>query len=80
MIGLPTDFQHTVHIGSSDVELNNSAVTALQNQMQSKGGYETSYASVKVIFCAILATNRQIYYVNENTNLFSHNFTSLFYR
>lgn len=50
MIGLPTDFQHTVHIGSSDVELNNSAVTALQNQMQSKGGYETSYASVKAFW------------------------------
>lgn len=48
MIGLPTDFQHTAHIGSTDFELNNSAITALQNQMQSKGGYETSYASLKV--------------------------------
>ncbi|XP_065210978.1 CDC42 small effector protein homolog [Planococcus citri] len=47
MIGLPTDFQHTIHIGSNDIELNNSAVRALQNQMQSKGGYETSYTALK---------------------------------
>lgn len=48
MIGFPTDFQHTAHIGSNDLELNNSAVTALQNRMQSKGGYETSYTALKV--------------------------------
>ena len=49
MIGLPTDFQHTIHIGSNDIELNNTAVRALQNQMQSKGGYETSYTALKVL-------------------------------
>lgn len=48
MIGLPTDFQHTIHIGSNDIELNNTAVRALQNHMQSKGGYETSYTALKV--------------------------------
>ncbi|XP_064388585.1 CDC42 small effector protein 2-A-like [Halichondria panicea] len=39
LIGLPTDFHHTGHIGSSDfgtVDLSN-----VQSQMQSKGGSET---------------------------------------
>lgn len=48
MIGFPTDFQHTAHIGSNDVELDNSSMTALQNRMQSKGGYETAYTALKV--------------------------------
>lgn len=43
MIGEPTNFQHTGHIGSRDVELPGHQLTALQNQMRSKGGYETSY-------------------------------------
>nr|CAD7397000.1 unnamed protein product [Timema cristinae] len=48
MIGEPTNFQHTGHIGSGDVDLGNSHLRAIQNQMQSKGGYETAFA-VKVI-------------------------------
>jgi len=48
MIGSPTNFQHTGHIGSGDVDLGNSHLRAIQNQMQSKGGYETAFTTVKV--------------------------------
>lgn len=50
MIGEPTNFQHTGHIGSRDVELPGHQLAALQNQMRSKGGYESSY---KVFFLII---------------------------
>ncbi|KAI4468692.1 cdc42 small effector protein [Holotrichia oblita] len=43
MIGEPTNFQHTAHIGSRDVEMPNDQLTALHMQMKSKGGYETTY-------------------------------------
>lgn len=43
MIGEPTNFQHTGHIGSRDVEMPGHQLVALQNQMRSKGGYEVSY-------------------------------------
>lgn len=43
MIGNPTNFQHTGHIGSRDVEMPGDQLTALQNQMKSKGGYESTY-------------------------------------
>lgn len=39
MIGNPTNFVHTGHIGSADVELSSHHLNSLQNQMQSKGGY-----------------------------------------
>ncbi|KAL0269740.1 UNVERIFIED_CONTAM: hypothetical protein PYX00_007374 [Menopon gallinae] len=48
MIGNPTNFQHTVHIGSGDIQTENSHLNALQSQMQSKGGYGKVLA-VKVI-------------------------------
>ncbi|XP_014250398.1 CDC42 small effector protein homolog [Cimex lectularius] len=48
MIGEPTNFRHTGHIGSEDVDLGNTQLHAIQNQMQSKGGYETSVSAVKV--------------------------------
>ncbi|XP_047003902.1 CDC42 small effector protein homolog [Schistocerca americana] len=44
MIGEPTNFQHTCHIGSGDADIANSHLQAIQNQMQSKGGYETAFA------------------------------------
>ncbi|CAH1393425.1 CDC42 small effector protein homolog [Halyomorpha halys] len=44
MIGEPTNFQHTGHIGSGDIELVNSQLRAIQKQMQSKGGYELALA------------------------------------
>ena len=49
MIGNPTNFRHTAHVGSSDFDnSNNSSTTTgssdnmglLQNQMKSKGGYD----------------------------------------
>ncbi|XP_070178229.1 CDC42 small effector protein 2-A-like [Littorina saxatilis] len=43
MIGLPTDFRHTAHIGSSDVSrntVNSNSLHSVQNQMSSKGDYE----------------------------------------
>lgn len=52
MIGEPTNFQHTGHIGSGDVELGNSRLRAIQNQMQSKGGYETAFTTVKACWVA----------------------------
>lgn len=42
MIGAPTNFKHTVHIGSSDVGVDMSKLQVIHGQMQSKGGYETS--------------------------------------
>ncbi|XP_075984628.1 CDC42 small effector protein Spec2 [Anticarsia gemmatalis] len=47
MIGAPTNFQHTGHIGSTDVDIPSSLLHSMQNQMQSKGGYEMAYG-VKV--------------------------------
>lgn len=43
MIGNPTDFQHTVHIGSGDVQMETAHLNALQHQMQSKGGYKKAF-------------------------------------
>ncbi|XP_045583561.1 CDC42 small effector protein homolog [Procambarus clarkii] len=40
MIGEPTNFVHTGHIGSSDVQMANNQLAQLQSQMKSKGGYE----------------------------------------
>jgi hypothetical protein len=51
MIGSPTNFQHTGHIGSGDVDTGNSRLRAIQNQMQSKGGYETAFSTVQVKHC-----------------------------
>ncbi|GAB1610692.1 CDC42 small effector protein 2-like [Argonauta hians] len=56
MIGLPTNFQHTSHVGSGDVgnrsfispvtgeENCRKHLTSIQNQMSSKGGYDTNNA------------------------------------
>jgi len=40
MIGNPTNFVHTGHIGSNDAELSSQHLTIIQSQMQSKGGYD----------------------------------------
>lgn len=50
MIGNPTNFVHTGHIGSRDVEMPGEQQIALQNQMKSKGGYEPTF---KVSLCII---------------------------
>lgn len=39
MIGNPTNFVHTGHIGSADIEQSSHHLNSLQHQMQSKGGY-----------------------------------------
>lgn len=39
MIGMPTDFKHTGHIGSGDMA-SGSDLGSIQGQMQSKGGYQ----------------------------------------
>ncbi|XP_064644977.1 CDC42 small effector protein 2-like [Lineus longissimus] len=39
MIGLPTDFRHTGHIGSGEMS-NGTQLNSIQKQMSSKGGYE----------------------------------------
>jgi len=43
-IGLPTNFQHTGHIGSGEVA-SGFDVHQVQNSMQSKGGYEATMTS-----------------------------------
>lgn len=43
-IGLPTNFQHTGHIGSGEVATGFD-VHQVQNSMQSKGGYSESGAN-----------------------------------
>ncbi|KAA0201736.1 hypothetical protein HAZT_HAZT002015 [Hyalella azteca] len=40
MIGAPTNFVHTAHIGSDDVGVPGSQLVQLQQQMKSKGGYD----------------------------------------
>ena len=40
MIGVPSNVQHTGHIGSSDV--GSGDMNSVQNQMESKGGYDHS--------------------------------------
>lgn len=39
MIGQPTEFRHTAHIGSGEAR-NSLNLTSVQNQMSSKGGYD----------------------------------------
>lgn len=39
MIGQPTEFRHTAHIGSGEAR-NSINLTAVQNQMSGKGGYD----------------------------------------
>ena len=47
LISGPTNFQHTGHIGSGDLNMASAHLTAIQTQMQGKGGYETTFG-VKV--------------------------------
>lgn len=39
---------HTGHIGSNDAELSTNHLSAIQNQMQSKGGYDMNSLRVQV--------------------------------
>uniref|UniRef100_A0A4W5MKQ8 CRIB domain-containing protein n=1 Tax=Hucho hucho TaxID=62062 RepID=A0A4W5MKQ8_9TELE len=40
MIGEPTNFVHTTHVGSGDMGVGLSSVNSVQAQMKSKGGYQ----------------------------------------
>ncbi|TRY83225.1 hypothetical protein DNTS_032504 [Danionella cerebrum] len=53
MIGEPTNFVHTAHVGSGDVFSGINSVNSIQNQMQSKGGYVGE--ALSVLWCAICA-------------------------
>ncbi|XP_035538235.1 CDC42 small effector protein 2-like [Morone saxatilis] len=39
MIGEPTNFVHTTHVGSGDMGIGLASVDLVQAQMKSKGGY-----------------------------------------
>ncbi|CAN7940560.1 unnamed protein product [Ixodes pacificus] len=47
MIGNPTNFQHTAHVGSGDMSVH---LNALQNQMASKGGYDNDTRAALAAF------------------------------
>ena len=49
MIGNPTDFRHTAHIGSSDFQQPQDNFSLLQTQMKSKGGYNVMCNSVPYV-------------------------------
>lgn len=40
MIGSPTNFRHTAHVGSNDVSENTNCLSSIQMQMSTKGGYD----------------------------------------
>lgn len=44
-----SDSPHTGHIGSNDAELSTNHLSAIQNQMQSKGGYDMNSLRVQVL-------------------------------
>jgi hypothetical protein len=47
MIGHPTDFRHTAHVGSSDfLSMSSNTTNVLQRQMCSKGDYEAPSINV----------------------------------
>ncbi|XP_018600392.1 CDC42 small effector protein 2 [Scleropages formosus] len=48
MIGEPTNFVHTAHVGSGDLFSGMNSVNSIQNQMQSKGGYAADALPVNV--------------------------------
>lgn len=55
MIGAPTNFKHTVHIGSSDVGVDMSKLHVIHGHMQSKGGYEASIEVTTVLLIELLS-------------------------
>ncbi|PIK48510.1 hypothetical protein BSL78_14612 [Apostichopus japonicus] len=77
MIGLPQNFQHTVHLGSGDMTASqNSQISSIQTQMSSKGGYESNgthpveldrtvvdvqRTEVTMVICPILSDNPDVF-------------------
>ncbi|XP_070172631.1 CDC42 small effector protein homolog [Polyergus mexicanus] len=45
MIGVPTNFRHTAHISSGDIDMSIAQLADLQAQMQRKGGYNGDFGA-----------------------------------
>ncbi|XP_020295161.1 CDC42 small effector protein homolog isoform X2 [Pseudomyrmex gracilis] len=45
MIGLPTNFRHTAHISSGDIDMSISQLADLQAQMQRKSGFDSDFGA-----------------------------------
>ncbi|XP_011343486.1 CDC42 small effector protein homolog [Ooceraea biroi] len=45
MIGAPTNFRHTAHISSGDIDMSIAQLADLQAQMQRKGGYDGDFGA-----------------------------------
>lgn len=59
MIGEPTNFQHTGHIGSGEME--DSKLSLMHDQMQSKGGYDNAISpSVLKVILTIPSQHMQL--------------------
>lgn len=51
MIGVPTNFRHTAHISSGDIDMTIAQLADLQAQMQRKSGFDGDFsAKVRLIF------------------------------
>lgn len=62
MIGNPTNFVHTGHIGSNDAELSSQHLTIIQSQMQSKGGYDLNSLRLQVKIVPIVTATKFIFH------------------
>ncbi|XP_018346206.1 PREDICTED: CDC42 small effector protein homolog [Trachymyrmex septentrionalis] len=45
MIGVPTNFRHTAHISSGDIDMSIAQLADLQAQMQRKSGFDTDFTA-----------------------------------
>lgn len=43
MIGVPTNFRHTAHISSGDIDMSIAQLADLQAQMQRKSGFDCDF-------------------------------------
>ncbi|XP_011695321.1 PREDICTED: CDC42 small effector protein homolog [Wasmannia auropunctata] len=43
MIGVPTNFRHTAHISSGDIDMSIAQLADLQAQMQRKSGFDSDF-------------------------------------
>ncbi|XP_012522867.1 CDC42 small effector protein homolog [Monomorium pharaonis] len=45
MIGVPTNFRHTAHISSGDIDMSFAQLADLQAQMQRKSGFDSDFTA-----------------------------------
>lgn len=45
MIGVPTNFRHTAHISSGDIDMSIAQLADLQAQMQRKSGFDNDFGA-----------------------------------